>query len=153
MKIIVVGDGGVGDALIRHIAEEGHSVTVIDTSAALINRVVNEYDVMGITGNGASHEVLMEAGVADADVFIAVAGTDELNMVCCMMAKSIGAKRTIARVRDPEHSRQNRFLREHLGIDLVVNPEYDTATEIARLIRFPAALKLDAFAKGQVDMV
>lgn len=152
MKIIIVGDGRVGDTLIQYISGEGHSVTVIDQNPALINRVVNEYDVMGVTGNGASQEIQIEAGVPDADLFIAVAGTDELNMVCCMMAKSLGAAHTIARVRDPDYSREGGFLRDHLGIDLVVNPEYDTATEIARLIRFPAALKLDAFAKGQVDM-
>lgn len=152
MKIVIVGDGQIGDTLVQYISGEGHSVTVVDTGAAQINRVVNEYDVLGITGNGASHEVLREAGVDDADLFIAVTGSDELNMVCCMMAKSLGASHTIARVRAPEYSREGTFLRDHLGIDLVVNPEYDTATEIARLIRFPAALKLDAFAKGQVDM-
>lgn len=152
MKIVIVGDGKVGDTLIQYISGEGHSVTVIDTNPALINRVVNQYDVMGITGNGASHSVQVEAGVESADLFIAVADTDELNMVCCMMAKRLGAAHTIARVRDPEYSREMDFLRNYLGIDLVVNPEYDTAREIARLIRFPAALKLDAFAKGQVDM-
>ena len=152
MKIVIVGDGRVGDTLIQYISGEGHSVTVIDKDPALIGRVVDQYDVLGITGNGASHEVQREAGVADADLFIAVAGTDELNMVCCMVAKSLGNAHTIARVRDPEYSRETAFLREHLGIDVVVNPEYDTAHEIARLIRFPAALQIDAFAKGQVDM-
>ncbi len=152
MKIVIVGDGKVGDTLIRYISGEGHHVTVIDQSPALINRVVNQYDVMGVAGNGASHSVQMEAGVDSADLFIAVAGTDELNMVCCMMAKRLGAAHTIARVRDPDYSREKDFLRNYLGIDMVVNPEYDTAQEIARLIRFPAALKLDAFAKGQVDM-
>lgn len=153
MNIVIVGDGRVGDTLIQYISGEGHSVTVIDKNPALVSRVVNEYDVMGVAGNGASQEIQSEAGVADADLFIAVAETDELNMVCCMMAKSLGAAHTVARVRNPEYSREGLFLRDHLGIDLVVNPEYDTATEIARLIRFPAALKLDAFAKGQVDMV
>ncbi|MBR0443705.1 MAG: Trk system potassium transporter TrkA [Clostridia bacterium] len=152
MNIVIVGDGKVGDTLIQYISGEGHSVTVIDKNPALINRVVNQYDVMGIAGNGASHEIQLEAGVKDADLFIAVAETDELNMVCCMIAKSLGAAHTVARVRDPQYSREIAFLRGHLGIDLVVNPEYDAAYEIARLIRFPAALKLDAFAKGQVDM-
>lgn len=152
MNIVIVGDGQIGDTLIQYISGEGHSVTVIDKNSALINRVVNEYDVMGIAGNGAGHEVQVEAGVPNADLFIAVADTDELNMICCMMAKSLGAAHTIARVRDPDYSREFAFLSNHLGIDLVVNPEYDAALEIARLIRFPAALKLDAFAKGQVDM-
>ena len=152
MNIVIVGDGKVGDTLVQYISGEGHSVTVIDKNSALINRVVNQYDVQGVEGNGASHAIQVEAGVKNADLFIAVANTDELNMVCCMMAKSLGAAHTIARVRDPEYSRENDFLRNHLGIDVVVNPEYDTAREIARLIRFPAALKLDAFANGQVDM-
>lgn len=152
MNIVIVGDGKVGDTLVQYISGEGHNVTVIDHNPALINRVVNQYDVQGVAGNGASHAVQVEAGVPNADLFIAVANTDELNMVCCMMAKSLGATHTIARVRDPEYSRDNDFLRNHLGIDVVVNPEYDTAREIARLIRFPAALKLDAFANGRVDM-
>ena len=152
MKIVIVGDGRVGDTLIQYISGEGHSVTVIDKSPALIQRVVNQYDVLGITGNGASHEIQREAGVPDADLFIAVAGSDELNIVCCTVAKSLGCAHTIARVRDPEYSREMSFLRDHLGIDVIVNPEYDTAHEIARLIRFPAALQIDAFAKGQVDM-
>ncbi len=152
MNIVIAGDGKVGDTLIQYISGEGHDVTVIDPNPTLINRVVNQYDVQGVVGNGAGHDVQLEAGVPMCDLFIAVTGSDELNMVCCMMAKSLGAKHTIARVRDPEYSRENEFLRGHLGIDLVVNPEFDTAREIARLIRFPAALKLDAFAKGQVDM-
>ena len=152
MNIVIVGDGKVGDTLVRYISGEGHNVTVIDKNQALINRVVNQYDVLGVVGNGASHAVQLEAGVPNADLVIAVTNADELNMVCCMMAKSLGATRTIARVRDPEYSRENNFLRKHLGIDIIVNPEYDTAREIARLIRFPAALKVDAFAKGQVDM-
>jgi trk system potassium uptake protein TrkA len=152
MNIIIVGDGTVGDTLVQYISGEGHSVTVIDQNPNLINRVVNQYDVQGVVGNGASHAIQVEAGVQNADLFIAVANTDELNMVCCMMAKSLGAAHTIARVRDPEYSRENDFLRNHLGIDVVVNPEYDAAREIARLIRFPAALKLDAFANGRVDM-
>jgi trk system potassium uptake protein TrkA len=152
MNIVIVGDGKVGDTLVQYISGEGHNVTVIDKNPTLINRVVNQYDVQGIAGNGASPAVQIEAGVKNADLFIAVANTDELNMVCCMVAKSLGAAHTIARVRDPEYSREDHFLRNHLGIDLVVNPEYDTAREIARLIRFPAALKLDALAKGQVDM-
>lgn len=152
MNIVIVGDGTVGDTLVQYISGEGHNVTVIDQNPNLINRVVNQYDVQGVVGNGASHAVQVEAGVPNADLFIAVANTDELNMVCCMMAKSLGATHTIARVRDPEYSRENDFLRNHLGIDVVVNPEYDAAREIARLIRFPAALKLDAFANGRVDM-
>ena len=152
MNIIVIGDGSVGDTLIRYISEEGHSVTVIDNSVVRINRVVNQYDVQGVVGNGASHDIQQEAGVKDADLLIAVTGSDELNMVCCMLAKRLGARRAIARVRNPEYFREMGFLRDYLDIDLVVNPEFEAAREITRLIRFPAALKLDAFAKGRVDM-
>lgn len=152
MKIIIIGDGLVGDTLIRDISAEGHHVTVIDPSQARINRVVNQYDVQGVIGNGASHEILQEAGVEDTDLVIAVTGSDELNMICCMLAKRLGTGHSIARVRNPEYFREMGFVRDYMGIDLVVNPEYEAANEITRLVRFPAALKMEAFAKGRVDM-
>ncbi|MBQ7338953.1 MAG: Trk system potassium transporter TrkA [Clostridia bacterium] len=152
MKIIIVGDGMVGDTLIRYISGEGHHVTVIDPVPARINRVVNQYDVQGVVGNGAGHDVLQEAGVSDTDLLIAVTGSDELNMVCCMLAEKLGASRSIARVRNPEYFRERGFVRDYMGIDFVVNPEYEAANEITRLVRFPAALKMEAFAKGRVDM-
>lgn len=138
--------------MIRYIAKEGHHVTVVDPVAARINRVVNQYDVQGLIGNGASHAILQEAGISDTDLLIAMTGSDELNMVCCMMAEKLGAAHSIARVRNPEYFREMGFVRDYLGIDFVVNPEYEAANEIVRLIRFPAALKMEAFAKGRVDM-
>ena len=152
MKIIIIGDGLVGDALIRYISAEGHHVTVIDPVTTRINRVVNQYDVQGVIGNGASHDTLQEAGVADTDLVIAVTGSDELNMICCMLSEKLGAQHSIARVRSPEYFREMGFVRDFMGIDLVVNPEYEAANEITRLVRFPAALKMEAFAKGRVDM-
>ena len=152
MKINIVGDGLVGDTLISYIAGEGHQVTVIDPVAARINRVVNQYDVQGLIGNGAGHSTLIEAGVQDTDLLIAMTGSDELNMVCCMMAEKLGTAHSIARVRNPEYFREMDFVRDYMGIDQVVNPEYEAANEIARLVRFPAALKMEAFAKGRVDM-
>ncbi len=152
MKIIIVGDGLVGDTLIRYISGEGHQVTVIDPSQSRINRAVNQYDVQGVVGNGASHAVLQEAGVEDTDLVIAVTGADELNMVCCMLAEKLGTRHSIARVRNPEYFREMGFVRDYMGIDFVVNPEYEAANEITRLVRFPAALKMEAFAKGRVDM-
>jgi trk system potassium uptake protein TrkA len=125
---------------------------VVDPAAARINRVVNQYDVQGLIGNGASHAILQEAGISDTDLLIAMTGSDELNMVCCMMAEKLGAAHSIARVRNPEYFREMGFVRDYLGIDFVVNPEYEAANEIVRLIRFPAALKMEAFAKGRVDM-
>ncbi|MBQ8407475.1 MAG: Trk system potassium transporter TrkA [Clostridia bacterium] len=153
MKIIVIGNGSVGDALIGVICSEGHNVTVIDEELSVVNEVVNKYDVFGITGNGASIEVQKEAGVRDCDVVIAVSPGDELNLLCCMIAKQLGAKHAIARVRDPRYLNQVGFMSKQMGIDMIVNPEHEAAREAARLIRFPAAIKLEKFARGQVEVV
>ena len=153
MNVIIVGNGTVGDKLIGFIAQEGHSVTVIDEDANEVNKVVNKYDVFGVTGNGASISVQKEAGAQSCDVIIAVTPGDELNLLCCMIAKQLGTKHAIARVRDPDYLKQTRFMSNNLGIDMIVNPEYEAAREAARLIRFPAAIKLEKFAQGQVEMV
>ena len=153
MNVIIVGNGTVGDKLIGFIAQEGHSVTVIDEDADEVNKVVNKYDVFGVTGNGASVSVQKEAGAQSCDVIIAVTPGDELNLLCCMIAKQLGTKHAIARVRDPGYLKQTRFMSNNLGIDMIVNPEYEAAREAARLIRFPAAIKLEKFAQGQVEMV
>lgn len=152
MKVIIAGKGSVGDSLISFICNEGHSVTVIDESDEVVSAVVNKYDVFGVAGNGASISVQREAGVADCDVFIAVTPGDELNLLCCLIAKQLGAKHTIARVRDPDYLRQMNFMCNNLGVDMIVNPEHEAAREAARIIRFPAAIKLEKFAKGQVEI-
>lgn len=153
MQIVVIGSGAIGTALIEAVCKEGHNVTVIDDNAAEITAVVNKYDVMGVTGNGSSVDVQNEAGVPMCDVLISVAQSDELNLLCCMIAKQLGAKHTIARVRDPRYLKQTTFMSRNLGIDMIVNPEYEAAREAARLIRFPAAMKLEKFARGQVEVV
>ena len=153
MNVIIVGNGTVGDRLIGFISQEGHSVTVIDENADEVNKVVNKYDVFGVTGNGASISVQKEAGAQNCDIIIAVTPGDELNLLCCMIAKQLGAKHAIARVRDPRYLKQTRFMSNNLGIDMIVNPEYEAAREAARLIRFPVAIKLEKFAQGQVEMV
>lgn len=153
MKVVIIGNGSVGDALVGAICSEGHNVTVIDESVDMVNSVVNKYDVFGVTGNGASIDVQKEAGVPDCDVVIAVSPGDELNLLCCMIAKQLGAKQTIARVRDPGYLKQLDFMSKQMGIDMIVNPEYEAAREAARLIRFPAAMKLEKFARGQVEIV
>ena len=153
MKVIVIGNGAVGDALVGAICSEGHNVTVIDEELSVVNGVVNKYDVFGVTGNGASIDVQKEAGVEDCDVVIAVSPGDELNLLCCMIAKQLGAKHAIARVRDPRYLNQVGFMSKQMGIDMIVNPEYEAAREAARLIRFPAAIKLEKLAKGQVEVV
>ena len=153
MKIVIIGNGTLGDSLIENICREGHNVTVIDEDADCVTAVVNKYDVFGVTGNGASVSIQKDAGVEDADVVISVAAGDELNLLCCMIAKQLGAKHTIARVRDPRYLNQRSFMCNHLGIDMIVNPEYEAAREAARLIRFPAAMQLEKFAQGQVEVV
>lgn len=153
MQIVVIGGGDVGEALIIAISKEGHNVTVIDEDTAVIDTIVNKYDVRGVAGNGANIAVQKEAGVEDCDVLIAIAPGDELNLLCCMIGNQLGAKHSIARVRNPEYLRQMSFMGNKFGIDMIVNPEYEAASEAARLIRFPAAMKLDKFAQGRVEVV
>ena len=153
MKVIIIGNGSVGDALVGAICSEGHNVTVIDEDVAVVNSVVNKFDVFGVTGNGASISVQKEAGVEECDVVISVTPGDELNLLCCMIAKQLGATYTIARVRDPRYLSQVGFMSKQMGIDMIVNPEYEAAREAARLIRFPAAMKIEKLARGQVEMV
>ena len=153
MKVVVIGNGSVGDALVGAICSEAHNVTVIDEELDVVNSVVNKYDVFGVTGNGASIDIQKEAGVPDCDVVIAVSHGDELNLLCCMIAKQLGAKHAIARVRDPRYLKQVGFMSKQMGIDMIVNPEHEAAREAARLIRFPAAMKLEKLANGQVEVV
>ncbi len=153
MKIVIIGNGDVGETLAASLCAEGYNVTVIDENVDEVNEVVNRYDVFGVTGNGASIQVQKEAGVPESDIVIAVSQGDELNLVCCMIAKQLGAKRCIARVREPEYLKQVNFMSKQLGIDMILNPEFEAAREVARLIRFPAAMKLEKFARGQVEVV
>ena len=153
MQIVLIGNGSVGDALVAMLCHEGHNVTVIDENPYEVDAVVNRYDVFGITGSGSSITVQKEAGVPDCDILISVAPSDELNLLCCMIGKQLGAKHTIARVRDPGYLKQISFMSKKMGIDMIVNPEYEAAREAARLIRFPAAMKLEKFARGQVEVV
>lgn len=143
----------MGDALVEYLVREDHDITIIDTNPAKVDSAVNKYDVIGVEGNAASLPVLQQASVEDCDLFIAVTDSDELNLVCCMVAKKAGADHTIARVRNPEYSKQGAFLREELGLSMLVNPEYDAAHEISRLLQFPAAANIEKFARGRVDMV
>ncbi len=152
MNIIIVGGGKVGYALTELLSTEGHNVSVIDTVPSLVENIVNEQDVIGYCGNGASFSVQTDAGIAKCDVFIAVTGSDELNIMSCLVAEKLGAKHSVARVRNPEYSLQMEFIRDKLGIDLVINPDFESANEIARSIAFPAASKVETFAKGRVEL-
>lgn len=153
LKIIIVGGGKVGSTLVARLCEEGHDVVVIDKDEMVIQQICENYDVLGIVGNGSSYNVQMEAGIEDADLIIAVTASDELNLLCCTVAKKVGRCSAIARVRNPDYSEELHYLRDKLGISLIINPELETANEIARLLRFPSALSINAFAKGQVEMV
>ncbi len=152
MNIIIVGSGKVGYALTELLSTEGHDVTVIDTVPSLVENIVNEQDIIGYCGNGASFSVQSEAGIAKCDVFIAVTGSDELNIMSCLIAEKLGAKHAVARVRNPEYSLQIELIHDKLGIDLIINPDFESANEISRIISFPSASKVETFAKGRVDL-
>lgn len=153
MKIIIIGDGKVGYTLTEQLSKEGHDIVVIDQSAKALQHSVNVLDVIGIQGNGASIDVLREAGADRADLVIAATSSDEVNLLACIIAKTIGADHTIARVRNPEYTRQLGIMKEEFGMSMVINPEQAAAYEISRILRFPSASKIDSFAKGRVDLV
>ena len=152
MNIIIVGCGKVGASLAERLSAEGHDLVMVDISAKKIEEVANRFDIMGVVGNGASFAVQQEAGVENADLFIAVTAADELNLLCCLMAKKSGCA-TIARVRNPMYSQEIGFIREQLGISMIINPELTAAREIAKLLKFPSAIKIDTFAKGRVELL
>jgi len=153
MNIIIIGCGRVGRTLAKKLNEDGNAVTVIDSDAENVKRVTDRYDVMGIVGNGATHTIQQEAGIESADLMIAVTGSDELNLLCCMVAKKASDCQTIARVKNPEYSGDAPYLKDELGLAMVINPEYAAAEEIARVLRFPFAVKIEPFAKGKVELI
>lgn len=152
MKIVIVGAGKVGMALTQQLSSE-YNVTVIDQVPQLINNIINIHDVMGICGNGASYEIQKEAGVDKAELLIATTSSDEINILACLVAKKLGVKHTIARIRNPEYEKQLRFMREELGLSMAINPEKVAAREIARVLRFPTAMKIESFSKGRLELV
>lgn len=153
MEVIIVGCGKVGAALARILSEDGNSVTLIDTNAEKLRAITDELDIMGISGNGSSIGVLSEAGMETADVFIAVTGSDELNLLCCVFAKKASNCHAIARVRNPIYSRELDYIKKQLGIAEIINPERATAKEISMLLRFPAADQIDSFADDKVQLL
>ncbi len=153
MNIIIVGAGGVGYSLADNLNAEGHQITLIDTNAERLNSALEKIDVQGIAGNGVSHEILTEAGVASAHLLIAVTDQDEVNMLCCLMAKKLSGCQTIARVRNPVYYRQINLIKDELGLSMAINPESATAGEIFDLIQIPGAQTHESFAKGRVNMI
>ena len=153
MNIIIVGCGKVGTSLAERLSAESHDLVMVDLSAAKVEDASSRFDALGIVGNGASFTVQQEAGVENADLFIAVTGEDELNLLCCLMAKKGRHCQTIARVRNPMYSKEIQFIRERLGISMIINPELTAAREISKLLKFPSAIKIDTFAKGRVELL
>ncbi|WP_349674165.1 Trk system potassium transporter TrkA [Lacrimispora sp.] len=153
MKIIIVGCGKVGTTLAEQLNKEHHDIVIIDKNAGVVNSISERIDVMGVVGNGAVNKVQMDAGIEDTDLLIATTNSDELNMLCCLIAKKAGNCHTIARIRNPEYDSQIGYIREELGLSLAINPEMAAAMEIARLLRFPSAIKIDTFAKGKKEIL
>lgn len=153
MKIVIIGLGTIGHTILKSIDRVSHTITVIDENKEKIESVIEHYDVFGVVGNGASREIQQEAGVSNADLVIVLTKSDELNIYACLVAKNIGAKNTIARVRNPEYRGQIMDMQDSLGISMIVNPEMDTAREIFHLINLPSIAQIERFAKGRALLV
>lgn len=153
LNIIIVGCGKVGATLVEELSQEGHAITIIDKDSQKIQSLTNMYDVMGLCGNGASYSVQKEAGIEATDLIIAVTESDELNLLCCTIAKRVGNCAAIARVRNPEYNKEIGYLRDKLGLAMIINPEYEAAIEAARILYLPSALEVNAFAHGQAELI
>ncbi len=153
MKIIIVGCGKVGSTLAEHLYQEGHDITIIDKQWDKLKYLSDRIDVLGVEGNGASVAAQREAGVQDSDILIATTNSDELNLLCCLIAKKAGNCQTIARIRDPEYYNEMRYIRDELNLSMVINPELAAAAEVARIIKFPSAMKVDTFANGRAELI
>lgn len=153
MRFVVIGSGKIGATLSEQLVEEGHNVIAVDNNPEAVKKLLNSQDIMCIEGNGATAAVQIDAGVKNADLLIATTAHDELNMVCCMLARQLGAKKTICRVRNPEYYDQIDIIKNNLGLALIINPELYTARDIANGLVFPTATRLEVFGKGRVEMV
>lgn len=153
LNIIIVGCGKVGATLIEQLSKEGHDITIIDTNSYKIQEITNQFDIIGLTGNGASYSVQMEAGIKNADLIISVTGSDELNLLCCTIATQVGNCAAIARVRTPDYSRESSYLRNKLGLALIINPELEAAKEMTHILCLPTALEVNPFAHNQAELI
>lgn len=153
MKIIIIGDGKTGYSLAENLSKEDNDISIIDKNPEALRKADEYLDVKCIKGNGVSTKILTEAGINECDLLIAATASDEMNMVCCLTGKKLGASHTIARIRDPEYADELTLLKTQLGLDLVFNPERAAAREIARMLRFPQAMNVEIFAKGRVEMI
>jgi len=152
MRIVIVGNGKVGSTLAEQLSNEDHEIVIVDRNQQNVDDSVNSLDVIGVCGNGASYQVLLEADVPKADLLIACTSQDEINLLCCLVARKLGAKNTIARVRNPEYSDQLVFMRDELGLSMSINPERAAASEIFRILQFPSALKIESFSNKRVEI-
>lgn len=154
MKIVIVGCGKIGSTILANLVHEGHDIVAIDSNAAQLSDITDIYDVMGLCGNGADSDTLMEADADKAELFIAVTGSDELNMLSCFLARKLGAQNTIARIRNPEYNdRSLAFMKEQLELSMSINPEYLAAKELFNILKFPSAVKIDTFSRGNLEMI
>ena len=153
MKIIIVGIGKIGRIVTEYLVNEGHDIVVVDTDPTVVREAVDAYDVRGVVGNGANYDIQVQAEAEHTNVLIAATESDELNLLCCLVARKNGVKRTIARVRNPEYGKQIDFMYNDLGLDMIINPEQEAAAEIAKILQFPTALNIDTFAQGRAEIV
>ena len=152
MKIIITGSGAVGSAICRQLTKEGHDVTVIDSNLSALTELSNLCDITALPGNSADVELLREAGAESADMLIAVTAMDEINMLSCYAAKKLGTTHTAARVRNPEYTDFMKLMKADMNLSLTINPEYATAKEILRILKFPDATKVNTFCEGRVEI-
>lgn len=153
MNIIIVGCGKVGCTLVEALSIENHDIVVIDSRPEKVSALTDTVDVMGIVGNGVSHTTLKQAGIETADLLIAVTGSDEENLLCCVIAKKSGHCQTIARIRNPIYNEEKDFLQKEFGLSMIINPELTAANEISKVFQFPSAIRVDTFAKGRVELL
>lgn len=153
MNIIIVGAGKVGTTLAESLSREGHEITLLDNDAAVLEQALSTLDVRGLVGSGTSYRTQMEAGILEADLLIAVTGTDETSLLSCLIAKKAGNCQTIARVRNPEYYNEIAYIKEELGLSMAVNPERAAAGDIMRLIQIPSAMEVETFAKGRLQVI
>ncbi len=155
MKIVIIGCGKVGETLASVLSQEGNDITIIDKEEEIVDRLCNQYDIMGCVGNGATFSVQSEADIEHADLMIAVTGMDELNLLCCLIARKAGKAgcHTIARIRNPEYNKELRYIQAELGLAYVINQEFSSAMEISQVMKFPSAIEIDSFSKGRVELL
>lgn len=153
MDIIVAGCGKVGTRLVEDLSLEGHNITIIDKDRKVVERILEAYDIQGVIGSGSDIDVLQEARVAHCDMFIALTPMDEANLIAAVTAKRLGAAYTVARVRNPEYFQHWDFMRDSLGVSMMINPEREAAKSIDNVLSFPSAIEIEEFSSHQADMI